>query len=141
MEQKHLVRQPLTVPAALLQALHEGPAYGAELIRRFERRMGGHGRLAPGRVYPALTRLRQEGLVTTVRVAPGGRRGARARIYYGLSPKGLEAATRDRKALLALLAPRLAFEPLEAERSRMVERLLEAEELSEAAAELAASRR
>ena len=132
---------PLTTRAALLQVLRPAPGYGSALIRRFERAAAGRVRLAPGRVYPVLKELEAEGLVKAVRLAPKGRRGGRARIYYELTPKGLAVSTMDASILLSLLSPPSALPATEKDRERMAERLLEAEDLSEAGAALAAAAR
>ena len=132
---------PLTTRAALLQVLRQAPSYGSALIRRFERASAGRVRLAPARVYPVLKDLQAEGLVKAVRLAPKGRRGGRARIYYELTPKGLAVSTMDRSVLFALLSPSSVLPASETDRERMAERLLEAEELSEFGAELAAALR
>jgi len=130
---------PLTTRAALLQVLRQAPGYGSELIRRFERASAGRLHLAPARVYPVLKELQAEGLVKAVRLAPKGRRGGRARIYYDLTPKGLAASTMDRSILFALLSRRSVLPATEKDRERMAERLIEAEELSEFGAALAAA--
>jgi DNA-binding PadR family transcriptional regulator len=123
---------PLTTRAALLQVLRQAPGYGSDLIRRFTKASGDDVHLAPARVYPVLKEIEAEGLVAAVRLAPGGRRGARARIYYDLTPSGLEAATKDRNTLLALLAAPTPLSASEGDRrERMAERLLAADELSE----------
>lgn len=129
---------PLTTRAALLQVLRQAPSYGSALIRRFERASAGRVRLSPARVYPVLKELQAEGLVKAVRLAPKGRRGGRARIYYELTPKGLAVSNMDRSVLFALLSPSSVL-PAETDRERMAERLLEAEELSEFGAALAAA--
>jgi DNA-binding PadR family transcriptional regulator len=121
------VTGPLTTRAALLQLLRQAPGYGSDLIRRFERTAAGRLRLAPARVYPVLRRLQTEGLVKSVRLAPKGRRGARARIYYDLTPEGLDTARQERDLLLALLSTPGLSPATERERQRMADRLLEAE--------------
>jgi DNA-binding PadR family transcriptional regulator len=130
---------PLTTRAALLQVLRQAPGYGSDLIRRYEGASGGLVRLAPARVYPVLKELQAEGLVTAVRLAPKGRRGGRARIYYDLAPEGLAVSTMERGILFALLSPPRMLRATEKERERMADRLLEAEELSESGAALAAA--
>lgn len=135
------VTGPLTTRAALLQVLRQAPGYGSDLIRRFERAAAGRVRLAPARVYPVLKELQEEGLVKAVRLAPKGRRGGRARIYYDLTPKGLAVSTMDRSILFALLSPSSVLPVNEKDRQRMAARLLEAEELSEFGAALAAAPR
>ena len=128
---------PLTTRAALLQILRDAPGSGSDLMRRFERATGGRLRLAAGRVYTVLKDLEAGGLVRSVRLAPKGRRGARERIYYALTPKGVEASTLDRSILIGLLSPPSAFPAEETERERMARRLLEADELSDFGAVLA----
>jgi PadR family transcriptional regulator len=132
---------PLTTRAALLQVLRQAPGHGSDLIRRFERTSAGRFRLAPARVYPVLKELLAESLVKAVPLAPKGRRGGRARIYYDLTPKGLAVATVDRSVLQALLSPPSVLPARETDRERMAERLLEAEELSELGAALAVALR
>jgi DNA-binding PadR family transcriptional regulator len=110
-------------------------------MRRFEEASAGRLRLAAGRVYPVLKELEAEGLVRSVRLAPKGRRGARARIYYALTPKGLEASMLDRGILIALLTPPSAFPAEDKDRDRMAERLLEADELSDFGTALAVAPR
>jgi DNA-binding PadR family transcriptional regulator len=130
---------PLTTRAALLQVLRQAPGYGSDLIRRYERASAGRVRLAPARVYPVLKELQTAGLVKAVRLAPKGRRGGRARIYYDLTREGLDVSTRERGILLALLSSPRVLTATEKERERMADRLLEAEELSEFGAALAAA--
>jgi len=130
---------PLTTRSALLQVLRQAPGYGSELIRRYESASGGRLRLAPARVYPVLKELQAEGLVEAVRLAPKGRRGGRTRIYYGLTPEGLDVSTMERGILSALLLPPRLLPATEKERERMADRLLEAEELSESGTALAAA--
>ena len=130
---------PLTTRAALLQVLRQAPGYGSDLIRRYERASAGLVRLAPARVYPVLKELQAEGLVKAVRLAPKGRRGGRARIYYDLTPEGLAVSTMERGILFALFSPPRMLPATEKERERMADRLLEAEELSEFGAALAAA--
>jgi DNA-binding PadR family transcriptional regulator len=125
------VQNPLTVRASVLQALLAGPAYGAELIQRFGKGIG--ARLTPGRVYPILRELEEGGLVTVVAVAPRGRRGARTRLYYALTPTGIAEADAERALLRRLLIPASPAPVNDAERRRMADRVVEGEALSEAA--------
>src|SRR6266545_3989869 len=141
MEYNLRVTSPLTTRAALLQVLRQASSYGSELFRRFERASAGRVRLGAARAYPVLKELRPVGLVKAVRLAPRGRRGGRARIYYELTPKGLAVSTMDRSVLFALLSPSSVLPASETDRERMAERLLEAEELSEFGAALAAAAR
>jgi PadR family transcriptional regulator len=130
------MESPVTTRAALLQALRDGPGYGLELIRRIESITGGRVRLADARVYPVLKAMEKAGLVAARRFAPKRRRGGRARVYYDLTVSGVEASTRDREALRALLARRAGIEVGPRERARMARRLLEAAELAEFGAAL-----
>jgi DNA-binding PadR family transcriptional regulator len=54
------------VRSALLLLLEEQPRNGYGLMQEIERRSGGLWRPSPGSVYPALSQLEDEGLVTTV---------------------------------------------------------------------------
>jgi DNA-binding PadR family transcriptional regulator len=135
------VSNPLTARASLLQVLMDGPGYGTELIARFRGRAKGLARLTPARVYPVLKALERERLVRAVRVAPRARRGGRTRVYYVLTAAGRRAARAQRDMLLALLRPASPEGARDGERERMAERLLEAEALSEAGADLAAAGR
>jgi DNA-binding PadR family transcriptional regulator len=128
---------PLTTRGALLQLLRQAPGYGSELIRRFHAAAGEATVLSPARVYPTLSELQREGLVTASRLTPGGRRGARARIYYALTRRGCAAAEKDGRVLRALLAPLPALPVSERERALMAERLVAADELSDFGAALA----
>lgn len=49
---------------ALLVVLAERPMHGYELITELEVRSSGRWRPSPGAIYPALTRMEKEGLVT-----------------------------------------------------------------------------
>lgn len=126
----------VTTRVAVLQALRDGPGYGVELIDRVKRITQGALRLSPARVYPSLQRLEDEGLVVSRSVSPGGARGARARRYYELTPRGVLQSTRERAVLAALVqrAPVSSLPP--PERARMALRVLEAEELADVGGEL-----
>jgi DNA-binding PadR family transcriptional regulator len=49
---------------ALLVVLAERPMHGYELITELEARSSGRWRPSPGSIYPALTRLEEQGLLT-----------------------------------------------------------------------------
>jgi DNA-binding PadR family transcriptional regulator len=121
---------PLTTRGALMQALRDGPAYGSELIRRLVQLSRGTIRLSAARVYPVLKQLERERLVVASSVVPRGKRGARERIYYDLTPEGIEDSTRERAVLFSLLLPPVVVEVSARERRRMAARLLEMEDLS-----------
>lgn len=119
----------LTTRAAILQALYDGPGYGSDLIERLRGRAPGMPRLGPGTAYPALRALEREGLTRSWKVVPGGRRGARARVYYELTVEGVVVAEAQRKALVALVAARIT-KPSAQELRRMRERLRSCAEVS-----------
>jgi DNA-binding PadR family transcriptional regulator len=112
----------LSARTALIQALFEGPGYGVTLARRIRERTSGAVQLGRGNLYTVLRNLQKEGLVIGWTVVPGGRRGARARVYFELTPRGIEAGERQRRALgglLAHVAP--TAEPAVLMRSRLLE--------------------
>ena len=61
------------VRAAILALLAEKPMHGYEMIQELNERTGGAWKPSPGSVYPTLTMLEEEGLVTAVE-ADGKRR-------------------------------------------------------------------
>lgn len=71
------------VRAALLALLAERPMHGYEMIQELGERTGGAWKPSPGSVYPTLTMLEEEGLVTAVDL-DGKRR-------YALTPEGTAA--------------------------------------------------
>lgn len=74
------------VELAILALLHDGEAYGAEIVDR----LGAYPGLAisAGTAYPLLSRLKKSGLITSVwRESPSGP----PRKYYRLSVDGDEA--------------------------------------------------
>jgi DNA-binding PadR family transcriptional regulator len=118
----------LNARAALLQALFEGPGHGSALAQRVRDRSGDQIRLGHGGVYAALSQLQRAGLVRGWMVAPGRRRGARGRRTYELTPKGIDVAERQRRALRGVAG--VAHRPDPVEMAAMRERLCEASELS-----------
>jgi DNA-binding PadR family transcriptional regulator len=98
----------LNMRAALLLALSDGPGYGVGLIEKVRERTLGQVRLGRGNVYPALRALEAARLVRSWKVIPGGRRGARARVYYELTPKGVGVAQGQKQAVSGLLLPSAA---------------------------------
>jgi DNA-binding PadR family transcriptional regulator len=60
------------VRAAILAVLREGPHNGYQIMSEIEERSGGAWRPSPGAVYPALSQLADEGLITGAE--SGGRR-------------------------------------------------------------------
>lgn len=125
----------LSTTAAVLQALRGGPRYGRDLIRAIGAQADGIVNPRPGTLYRALASLARQGLVRTWTVTPGGRRGARARRYYELTPKGTVTTEQQRTAfgrLLGLLPAR----PAEQSARLMAERLRRTMELSQFAIKL-----
>ncbi len=118
----------MTTRAALLQALRDGPGHGRDLIRRVKEMAGLS--VHPGRVYPALRSLLEEGLIASRHVTPGGARGARSRICYELTPHGVEVSTQQRQLLADFVRRRVPRLPDAAERARMAARLLEMDDLA-----------
>jgi len=70
------------VRAAILALLREGPRNGYQIMSEIEERSGGAWRPSPGAIYPALSQLADEGLITgeesdgrrTYRLTEAGRR-------------------------------------------------------------------
>lgn len=56
------------VRAAILALLAEKPMHGYEMIQELDERTGGAWKPSPGSVYPTLTMLEEEGLVTAVEI-------------------------------------------------------------------------
>lgn len=113
---------PLTTASAVLLALRGGPGYGLDLVRRVKATAG--VRLASGSVHRALRRLHRAGRVRRWTVVPGRRRGARARVYYELTARGIVRADAQAETLRAFLAPpvdKLAAREVAAMRRRLRE--------------------
>lgn len=126
--------------SALLLALRTGPGYGRELIRQVRRTSAGRAPLSEARVYPVLRALEQEGLVESRVSAPGGRRGARARTYYDLTVRGVQASSRELAALRALVEPGTGPRiPAASQNARMVSRLFASEMLAASGVRLSAA--
>lgn len=126
----------LTTRVVLLQLLREGAGYGRELIRRAELMTDGRLQLSPGRVYPALKALAGERLIGGRRVSVGGARGARSRTYYDLTTRGLAVSTEQRALLLSVVYRSAPTPPDADERARMAQRLLQADQLARAGADI-----
>ena len=107
-----------------------------ELIRRLET---AGIELAEARVYPVLKKLKGQGLVAAVRLAPRGQRGGRTRIYYRLTSAGARMAEREREVLRGLTRS-VQPSPTKRERLRMAARIIEAEELAESGEALRVAR-
>ena len=101
----------------VLSVLADGPSYGYAISKAIAAKSDGHFKLTPSGMYPLLTKLEKQGLVTTsweeVK-AEGADPDAtgRRRKWYTLSPKGHKQlakhieANRQMQALLdAFVAP------------------------------------
>ncbi len=66
-------------------AMKEGPAYGYELSKRFEKMTHGHVKVSFGTIYPFLRRMERMGIIKSTRDAKSGR------VYYALTAKGRTA--------------------------------------------------
>jgi DNA-binding PadR family transcriptional regulator len=123
------VEAVLSTAAGVLNVLLDGPRYGRELIRLLSARARGTVNPRPGTVYRTFESLVRKGYVRSWTVVPGGRRGARARRYYDLTPKGIAVAESQREALAELLGfP--ASRPSSADAQLMSARLHRAAEVS-----------
>lgn len=101
----------------VLAVLAEAPSYGYAISKAVAARSGGHFKLGPSNLYPLLTRLEKQGLVTTdweeVKADDADPdAGGRKRKWYRLSPKGqkrlaqhIEALRRAQSILNAFVAP------------------------------------
>jgi DNA-binding PadR family transcriptional regulator len=106
----------------VLAVLAEAPSYGYAISKAVAARSDGHFKLGPSNLYPLLTRLEKQGLVTTdweevkADTADPDAEG-RKRKWYRLSPKGqkrlaqhIEALHRAQSILNAFVAPAAGIE-------------------------------
>jgi len=85
----------------LLAILRVGDeAYGVEIAREIE--ATGSRPVQLGAAYAALARLEEQGLVSSRTGEPTARRGGRAKRYFRVTPRGLNAVKATRSALTAL---------------------------------------
>jgi DNA-binding PadR family transcriptional regulator len=119
----------ITTSAAICHALMQGPRYGRDIIRLLNARARGVVNPRPGTVYRAFASLVRKGHVRRWTVVPRGHRGARAREYYELTPKGIASAERQREALAQLLELKAPPPPI-AKTHRMGDNLRRAAEVS-----------
>lgn len=94
-----------TLPTGILALLEEGPLHGYGLAQELARR--GFGHLKGGSLYPALSKLEEEGAV--IRSWAEGDKGP-ARREYALTPRGRDLLNHQRKQL-ANLAQALGATP------------------------------
>lgn len=81
--------------AIVLATLESGPAHGYAIIEAIKRRSGGTFDLPEGTVYPALHRLEQAGLLSSIwTTPPSGRR----RRVYALTRNGIVRLAEGRKS-------------------------------------------
>ena len=116
---------PVSAKAALLQAL-DLPGCGVALAARVRERTGGHVRLRPGSVYPALRALQREGLLRSLDRRPSS--VGRPRRYYELTPRGVAKAMAQREALAAFFTGRRGAPSDDA--GLMADRMLKCAEIS-----------
>jgi PadR family transcriptional regulator PadR len=85
----------------LLATLRVGDeAYGVQIAREIEAVSG--RRVLLGAAYAALDRLETNGLVSSTIGSPTPERGGRAKRFFRVTPRGLDAAKNTQQALVAL---------------------------------------
>jgi DNA-binding PadR family transcriptional regulator len=123
----------VSASTAVLLALRRGPVYGRELMRRIGKLTGGRMRLSAGTVYPTLRALRAARLVAAWSVVPGRKRGARSRVYYELTVRGVRRSEVEAHALGELAdTSRRASGPTPADLDAMRARLVLVDDLGDA---------
>lgn len=75
-------------------------AYGVTVAREIEQRAGRTVLLGP--LYTALTRLEQNGLITSTHGDPTPERGGRAKRYFAVTRAGVRAVREARAALTSM---------------------------------------
>jgi PadR family transcriptional regulator PadR len=81
-----------TLPSLILQALANGPCHGYRIAQGIKARSKGVLDFKEGTLYPALHKLRNEGLVESYEEVEKGR----ARQYYRITKAGRAALAKDR---------------------------------------------
>jgi DNA-binding PadR family transcriptional regulator len=84
----------------LLATLRVDDAYGVRIAREVERTTG--RRVLMGAAYTALDRLEQRGLVSSALGDPTPERGGRAKRYFRVTSRGVDAVRQTRRALETL---------------------------------------
>jgi len=97
------VEAPLSLKAALLQALFAGPGDRLDLIARIAERARGQPRPAPKTVSQALRELEAAALVRHWGVRAGEGRASDPSVYYELTVDGVAASTALRDAVAGFL--------------------------------------
>jgi DNA-binding PadR family transcriptional regulator len=104
MSESHIpVDAPLSLKAALLQALFAGPGDRLDLVARIAERARAQPRPAPKVMSHALRELESEGLVRHWGVRAGEGRATDPSVYYELTVEGVSAATALREAVAGFL--------------------------------------
>jgi DNA-binding PadR family transcriptional regulator len=75
-------------------------AYGVSILDEIQERTGSEA--AVGSVYASLDRLERVGMVTSDLGEPTPERGGRAKRFFSLTPSGIVALQRSRRALEAM---------------------------------------
>ena len=81
-----------TLPILILEALAEEPDHGYRIAQRIKERSEGVLNFKEGTLYPALHKLENEGLVTSVEGVEKGR----PRRYYTITETGHAALAKER---------------------------------------------
>jgi DNA-binding PadR family transcriptional regulator len=76
-------------------------AYGVSIRAEIAERTG--RKIAPGALYTTLDRLEDKALVTSVLGDPSPERGGRAKRYYSVTARGVQAVTHAQRAYQSLL--------------------------------------
>ena len=96
---RHLLTDfELMILLAILRAGEE--AYGVQIAREIE--ATGGRRVLLGAAYAALERLERNGLVASRMGDPTAERGGRAKRFFRVTPRGVQAAKATQQALVAL---------------------------------------
>ncbi|HVZ21869.1 MAG TPA: helix-turn-helix transcriptional regulator [Vicinamibacterales bacterium] len=99
MRRRHALTEfELLILLAILRLGEE--AYGVTVAREIEQRAGRTVLLGP--LYTALTRLEQNGLVSSTQGDPTPERGGRSKRYFAVTRAGVRAARDARAALTSM---------------------------------------
>jgi DNA-binding PadR family transcriptional regulator len=98
MQRQLLTDLELMILLAILRTGEE--AYGVVIAREIE--ATGGRRVLLGAAYAALDRLERNGLVSSRIGSPTQQRGGRAKRFFEVTPRGLQAARDTQQALVAL---------------------------------------
>jgi DNA-binding PadR family transcriptional regulator len=95
-ERKAEAHLPLT-PALfhVLLALADGDKHGYAILKDVALRTGGEVRLSTGTLYGIIKRLVNDGMIQESRRRPAAERDDERRIYYHLTPLGLQVAAAE----------------------------------------------